>query len=205
MNKFDILGTMRAIRNDEALSTTQAHLLMCAVLRADNSSCKVKYSIEGLAKDANVSERTARYAFQAPEVLKYMAKVEGKTRAKNMWFRPIPATDDSIPATDDTIPATVAPHLPITSTSSSTSTTDASAPVEDEGLEVRKEGVVITHPCLIEGTELAPLEGLTFFLTDKATATAASLINEGRHAAATSVYSNEDQLRERRRRLGLVS
>lgn len=66
---------------------------------------------------------------------------------------------------------------------------------------IREDGVVVSHPCLIEGTSLPPLEGLSFFLTE--TPTVPRLIGS-RHAAAPSVYRNEDELRERRRRLGLV-
>jgi hypothetical protein len=87
---LDVLGTMRAIRDDRELSTTQAHLLMCALLRADNTTCKVRYSIEKLAVDAKVSDKTARTAFKNDKVLKYLEKVDRATRQVNMWFHSTP-------------------------------------------------------------------------------------------------------------------
>lgn len=87
---FDVLGTMRALRNDKSLTTTQLALLMCAVLRTDNDSMKVRSSLELLAKDANCSEKTARTAFKQPEVLKYFSKVDRQTRSINLWFHPTP-------------------------------------------------------------------------------------------------------------------
>ena len=90
MNKFDVLGTMRAIRNDKTLTATQAHLLMCAVLRTDNGTCHVRYSIEGLAEDGNVSYKTAKTAFQQSEVRKYFVKEVRSKRQVDLWFYPAP-------------------------------------------------------------------------------------------------------------------
>lgn len=86
MTKFDPLGTMRAIRDDQSLTTAQVALLMCAVLRTDNNTCHVRCSIEVLAADAKVSYKTARTAFKDEAVLKYFSKVEKTRRKADFWF-----------------------------------------------------------------------------------------------------------------------
>lgn len=127
-NKFDVLGTMRAIRDDESLSTAQAAILLCAVLRTDNSTMKVKYSLEGLAVDAKCNEKTVRRAMQDPEVLKYFSKVERNSRRVDLWFNQV---DDiaghcvqvaglSVPVAGHSVRPSTS-----TSTSSSTKTTEA--------------------------------------------------------------------------------
>lgn len=181
---FDVLGTLRAIRDDESLTTTQAHVLTCAVLRTDNGSCKVRMSIEGLAKDAKVSDKTARSVFKEANVLRYLAKVEGQTRSKNLWFHPIPvtstgtedATDDpvpvtdagtpviegQIPVTDDRIPVVVTGHLPSTSTPTSTSestkvATAADAPVANEDSPLQRKVGQSPSVSLPEARTAAPV------------------------------------------------
>lgn len=181
---FDVLGTLRAIRDDDSLTTTQAHVLTCAVLRTDNGSCKVRMSIEGLAKDAKVSDKTARSVFKEANVLRYLANVEGNTRSKNMWFHPIPVvitgsgevadepipvteagipvTEEPIPVTEDRIPVVVTAHLPSTSTQTSTSVstktaTAADAPVASERLPLQREGGEADAVPLPEARTAAPV------------------------------------------------
>lgn len=83
---FDVLGAQRTIRDDKALSSTDAWILICAVLRTDNKTTKVRYSLEGLAVDAKVSRKTVVRAFQKPEVLKYFKTVERTSRRVDLWF-----------------------------------------------------------------------------------------------------------------------
>jgi hypothetical protein len=90
---FDVLGTMRAIRNDKELSSTEALLLMCAVLRTDNKTRKVRYSLEGLADDAKVNRKTATRVFQGEEVLKYFSKVVRNKRVVDLWFTDVSQWD----------------------------------------------------------------------------------------------------------------
>lgn len=179
MNEFDVLGTQRALRNDKSLTSTQFGLLMAATLRADNGSCKVKMSIEGLAKDAKVSDKTARTAFQQPQVTKYMARIEGRTRAKDMWFHripvvitgkeeestpvittgktPIPVTKVTIPVTDAAIPVTVTAHLPLHLPTTSTKE-GASAPV-DPSLHEKTPGPLLDeNPTPTDAPTPSPLE-----------------------------------------------
>lgn len=102
---FNVLTTMRAIRDDANLTTTQAHLLMCAVLRTDNKTFKVRMSLEGLAKDAGVSVKTAERAFKEEAVLAYFSKVERNSRRVDLWF---------MPDIESTLPDTVSEPLPDT-------------------------------------------------------------------------------------------
>ncbi|MEL5958053.1 hypothetical protein AADR41_25400 [Streptomyces sp. CLV115] len=92
--KFDVLGTMRAIRDDKSLSTTQKAFMFAAVLRTDNKSCKVRMSLEGLAEDVKSSSKTAYRVFakENENVLRYFSKVERNSRSVDLWFHPLPDT-----------------------------------------------------------------------------------------------------------------
>lgn len=139
---FDVLGTMRAIRNDEGLTSTQLALLMCAVLRTDNATGHVRYSIELLAQDANVSYRTAKTVFQDEEVLRYFKKVVRTRRTVDFWFPLSP--EGATVALSGGNPVHRGGNGCTPSTSSSTrptsTTTVADAPVEKEDVEVREGG-----------------------------------------------------------------
>lgn len=100
MSKFDVLGTERAIRDDDDLTGTDAWILVCAVLRTDNETCKVRYNLEGLAKDAKASHKTVLRAFQKPQVLKYFKTVERSSRRVDLWFHESMTDIQSVNAID---------------------------------------------------------------------------------------------------------
>lgn len=126
--EFNPLRTMRAIRADKALSTTQKALLMCAVLRTDNATCHVRYAVYLLAEDASMTEKTAGKLLKTPEVERYFAKVERTKRTADFWFHPEPP---------ETVVSTVSDgnsglrdgnqYRPSTSSSTSTTSTSDSA------------------------------------------------------------------------------
>lgn len=93
---FDLMGTLRAVRNDKSLSTTQKGLLWCAALRADNDSDRgrtagrVRASLELIAKDAACSAKSAERAFKEPQVLAYFDQVDRHTRRVGLWFHLTP-------------------------------------------------------------------------------------------------------------------
>jgi hypothetical protein len=147
---FDVLGTMRAIRDDKELGSTEALLLLCAVLRTDNATTKVRFSIEGLADDAKVSRKTAGRVFQQAQVLKYFKKVVRSKRQVDFWFADVNSPVGlSVPQSEwDTVTHSVGHsvqrvgHEVTPSTLSSTSTTNSAVAIapaptlqEDESKE----------------------------------------------------------------------
>lgn len=65
------LETLRSIRSDHSLSTTEKAVLMCMVLRADNETGQVKASQAMLAVDASAGIRTVERVLASPALRKY--------------------------------------------------------------------------------------------------------------------------------------
>lgn len=93
--KFDVLGTMRAVREDDGLTASQKALLVFAALRTNNGDGKVRASLELIADDAGLSRKTAHRAFgeDQSEVLKYFSRVERSRRRVDIWFNLHPERD----------------------------------------------------------------------------------------------------------------
>ncbi|MFY1687285.1 hypothetical protein [Plantactinospora sp. WMMB782] len=87
-SEFDVLGTMRAVREDEKLTASQKALLVFTALRTNNGDGKVRASLELIADDAGLSRKTAHRTFgdDQPEVLKYFRQVERSRRRVDLWF-----------------------------------------------------------------------------------------------------------------------
>jgi hypothetical protein len=152
MTKFNVLATMRAIRGDKSLSTTQKAFLWDACLRTNNTTCKVRMSLEGLAEDCGASSKTAYRVFskENENVLKYFSRVERNSRTVDLWFFPLPDTESVIDE-DSESPNEVDGHSvqvdglsvqddghrvpPSTSSSTSSSTNDAAVPAAKEARE----------------------------------------------------------------------
>lgn len=122
------LDMLRALR-DADLTTSEFALLVAMVLRADNETGKVRYSIEKLAEDAGMSERTARRVLAKPHVLAWFARIEGRTRARDFWFRFDPPPAQPIPVT-------------VTGIEEAAPVADSGHPVQHSGHPVRDSG----HP-----------------------------------------------------------
>ena len=101
MTTFEPLTIQRAIRDDGNLTATQKHLLHVAALRADNSTGKVRASLELLAKDAGYARKSAGRAFSEPAVVRYFARIDRQTRATHLWFH-LPTRDTESPVIGDT-------------------------------------------------------------------------------------------------------
>lgn len=147
MSGFDVLGTMRAIRDDEALTTAQAHFLVCAVLRTNNKSLKVRYSLEGLARDSGLGYSTVRRFMRDAAVTKYFSKVERSSRTVGIWFPLTPLTmsahsEHSAPSEHDTARCehdTAHSGHPSTLSSTSSSTKEDADPASGAAPEDREE------------------------------------------------------------------
>lgn len=85
---FKPLDTLRVIRDDDVLTSSEKTLLVFAVLRADNTTRRVKASLRLLATDAGVGYRTARRAFEPGNgrVLRYFSQVERAPRRVDLTF-----------------------------------------------------------------------------------------------------------------------
>lgn len=129
------LMMLKALRDDPDLTTSDFALLVAIVLRTDNKTCKVRMSLEGLARDSNMSDRWVTKILNKPQVTKYFSKIEGKTRAKNLWLYPDP---------------TLIPEL------SSLMDTDVSSPMDpvesDSGTLCSDSGTL----CTDSGTQFTP-------------------------------------------------
>lgn len=92
MTNFDVLGTMRAVRNDSTLSNSEKSLLWAAALRTDSRTMRVRASMELLAADTQLSYRSVRRAFEGdgPGNGRYFAKVSRSRRRLDLWFHPSP-------------------------------------------------------------------------------------------------------------------
>ena len=156
---FDALRTMRAIRDDEALSATDKALLWAAVLRADSDSIRgreagrVRASLELLATDAGLSSKSAGRVFKGPGVLAYFAKVERSTRRVGLWFHLTPETESPVtpdtesPVTPDTESAVIPDtESAVTPTPDSLSTTpDTESDHLPTHLQASKAPAITTH------------------------------------------------------------
>lgn len=103
MARFDVLTAQRAIRDDRSLTGPQVGLLLCATLRADSRGAepgRVRASLELLAKDAKVSDKTAQRAFREDPVVRYFARVERQTRSVGLWFHPTPERESAVTPPD---------------------------------------------------------------------------------------------------------
>ena len=87
---FNPLKQLKALRDDIELRGTEFALLCAMVLRTDNATGYVHYSIEGLAHDAGISDKTARSILQRPHVLRHFASVEGGRGRKTFRWHPRP-------------------------------------------------------------------------------------------------------------------
>lgn len=183
---FQAFDMQRAFRDDPELDVYGYAFLMACTNRTDNKTCKVRASLEMLATDAKISERTVTRLLHAPEVTKYFEVIEGKTRAKNLWFYEDPTlipvsqsgkddsddsslTDDSrLPVTDSRLPVMDSrlPVTPSTYTSTSTSTYEpaiaakaASAVSGLKTIEPRRvePSLVKTQPSLGKKHDAAPM------------------------------------------------
>jgi hypothetical protein len=178
---------MRAIREDDHLRSTQKLVLLCAVLRMDNSTGRVRASHEILARDAAVSTKTISRAMADPRVRRFVEIVELK-RGKNYTFRPSPLT----------VPATEAPK----------STDNKSSRAVDHGRNVgpasgqprRRYGQIVTdngHPVGATGQNVHPS---TISSTSSSTSYSSSRFNRpdtayrSRHASANGSHGDEVHL-----------
>jgi len=65
------LDALRRIRDDQDLTSTERLILMCAVLRTDNSTYRVRATQEHLAKDAGVTTRTIKTFYKSEAFQRY--------------------------------------------------------------------------------------------------------------------------------------
>jgi hypothetical protein len=94
-SRFNPLNTMRAIRDDLALdSAGKKSFLLCAALRTNNETSRVRASQQMLAEDASINVRTVRRYMEDPEVAKYF-HVQRLARAVNLTWRPLGMGDPS--------------------------------------------------------------------------------------------------------------
>lgn len=84
------LSLLRHIREDDTLSATQKHVLMCAVLRMNNATGRVKASHQMLADDASVSTKTVGRVMGDRNVARYFATSAGARGNSNYDFHRAP-------------------------------------------------------------------------------------------------------------------
>lgn len=121
LSSFNPLQQQRAIVADEALTSTQQHVLLVMTLRTDNNSGRVRYSQRGIAAEAHLGHATVERALRAPAVRRYfvMERDERDKRRVNLTWR-YPSLSSRYPS----LSAVDTPHseAPSTSTSTPTST-----------------------------------------------------------------------------------
>ena len=88
-NKYDMMETLRTIKNDPELTASQKYFLVTCVMSADNKTGKVKNSQENLAHYAQINFKTvSKWLNKHPEVMKYfISKKRG--RMLDLWFVPV--------------------------------------------------------------------------------------------------------------------
>ena len=94
---FRPLDQLRIIRDDSGLNSTEFALLTAMILRTDNATRLVRSSIERLAHDAGMSDKTARTVLQRPHVLGHFEEVERQGRQKNFRWHPTAVTVTDVP------------------------------------------------------------------------------------------------------------
>lgn len=179
------LEKIKEINLDADLSATEAHVLTMMVLRADNSTGRVKQSQANIAALAGVSERTVRRCWDSPAVLKYFASITetgrwvhinlntGHSVRNERYYEPdsksvkVRATGHSVTDTGHSVHDTGHSVRPSTLyTTLNTTKTDASASPRVNSLQEYEQGdvVEILEPSLVSintpGAEPASLSVL---------------------------------------------
>lgn len=129
---FNPLNMLRDLRSDHQLTSAEKLVLICAALRADNQTGRVRGSQDDLAEDAGLSRRTVVRVLQSKSVARYLTIVQVHRRRTDLFWKAASVTLSvtlSPPSVTQshTECDTVAHHLPLsTLTSTSTSMTNGS-------------------------------------------------------------------------------
>lgn len=130
--KFNVLGTLREIRDDRSLVTAgQRAFLFAAALRTDNKSGRVRASQAMLANDAGLDVRSVRRYMQQEPVARYFV-VETRGRQVNLSWRPLEelilrnSNGHAVVGTGHRVDGTGPDARPSTSSSTPSSTNDDS-------------------------------------------------------------------------------